>query len=364
MKKIGILTFHRSVNYGAVLQCYALQETIKRLGGNPEVIDYVDKEEVAKHKVFSFVHRKGIAPKLKTLVINLSNLPTAPARNRAFKLFLEKFIKLSAPAEVLSRSTAGGYDKIVVGSDQVWNFKITRGNEDYLLGWAPQDKRYSYAASFGPYIPDEREHKVYRRNISDFSGVSVREEDARGVLTDIGVERSDAVVSLDPTLLLSAEEWRKLGSAGTSGKTGYILVYCQRNIKVATETARRLAQETGLEVVNISLYAFGGYGKNVSKFGPEGFIDSFDKAKYVITDSFHGTVFSIIMKKLFIVNVTAKNGDKNTRSLNLLNKLDLNDRVLEGDVLKIKQDINWDQVGKKLDALREDSLDYLRGVVG
>lgn len=349
MKKIATVTFHMAWNYGAILQTYALQKVIEDLGYESEVWDY-DCRKISVN--YQPVRRESLFLFLRSLI---SYIPLAK-KDKNFRHFVKKYIRLSAPVTKENQeSLAAQYDAFVVGSDQVWNYRITGGDPAYFLSFAPARKRLSYAASLGLHgYPDEWK-ALYRDNLKDFARLSVREQVGADVLKDL-IQR-DATVDIDPVFLLSASKWKDI-MAQPPKKKKYVFIYMPGTH--CMELARKLAEKENLEIVN---FAYGislrhpeqNKGMNLSG-GPDEFLTSLYHAEYIVTGSFHATVFSLIFHKKFLVEPPPTDGG---RIPGILGKVGLLDHLYTGEAKEITA-VDWQRVDQELDKMRARSLKHLK----
>jgi len=361
--KVGTLTYHRAVNYGAVLQTYALQKVLDKLGVENEVIDY-------RADFIEWIYKPLCMRKVNNIKDFLKVVEGAPIKSKKRKQFfdfIEKNIRVSK--EKYTKDTISNandsYDLFITGSDQVFNFKCSNNDKNYFLDFVTNNgKKNSYAASFGfDKIPDEHVSE-YKRLLSAFNNISVREEQGVKIVKD-AVDK-DAIEVLDPTLLLSGDEWKGIIKKEKIQDSGYILIYAMKPSDKLIHFADKLSKMTGLEIIFIkdALTREGHnvlkenikYAKNVE---PGKFVELFSKAEYVITNSFHGTAFSINFNKKFFTELLAPETKVNSRLENILDMLDLRDRqILSLDDVKLDE-IDYERVNKVLEERKNLSIDYL-----
>jgi hypothetical protein len=364
MKKIGVLTFHRSLNYGAVFQTYALNKILNNKGYIAEVIDYYS------HDVYSFDYKgifefeeneKNYLKPLK-IVKRLIMLPKTTKKASRFKKFVNNNIKLSTRVnnkkelKLLSEQ----YDCLITGSDQVWNAKITKEDSNvYNLSYFDNKNKISYSASIGEDNPGKDVIKKLKEEIKDYSFISVREESLKKHLNI-----SKAEVVLDPTLLLKKEDWLAIAKEKPI-KEKYIFVYMLEVNKSIINTVNFLSNKLNMGVVTIgSDYKFERELLNDSKVSPEEFLSLMNNAAYVVTNSFHGVCLSIVLNKQF---GTILHKTRGSRQRDLLKKLFLDDRIID-DYKKsyaiINNKINYKNVESCLQKERERSLEFLLRSLG
>lgn len=313
--RIGILTFHRAHNYGAMLQAYALKKICDKFGADTSVIDYAPKYIDNQYDYFKFTGDS------RKILLRIYNIRGNFAKQKLFEEFKENFMNLE-PFETKEK-----FDIILYGSDQIWNPNIKKGFDKVYFGYheIPVTRNVSYAASIGKSHFNTDELKQFTAISRRLDDISVREETARKVLQPV-VNKSIEVV-LDPTLLLSANEWSDI-SVEPKVRQPYILVYQVTMLPQTMKIAKNLSKRLNLPIVEITYNKTKLYysHKVLNNVGPRDFIGLFKNASYIITSSFHGTVFSIIFRKSFYTVVHDAHG---SRMRDLLDKIGLGDRIVE-----------------------------------
>lgn len=368
MKKVGIITLHRVVNYGSVLQTYALQTKLKELGYESEVIDYYP-ERLHKLGMLKRIKDKGDIFKKNIFVRNMARAVIFPSyiiRFNMFTKFLKKYIKMTSKTYYTEKdfmSDDFDYDIFCTGSDQVWNSGWNEKIETpYFLKFAPDDKpKIAYAASFGKKKLDANEVAETRELLDRYDSISLREQSGVDIVESLGISGSVCVV--DPTLLLNGDEWRKLSSKKYKGEK-YILVYnLNRNKKIDTY-AKNLANKTGLKikVLSYQLHEVFKSGQVICNPKVEDFLSLIDNAQFVITDSFHATAFSINFNTQFVIVFPEK---FSTRLQSLLNLNHLENRVAkdENDLKIVEDFIDFDFVNATMQKEREKSYNWLKNAL-
>ncbi len=366
--RIGTITFHGVNNYGAVLQAYALQKVLRDQGYENEIIDY-HRDNLAdllcwlKTKTKAFFSGKPdrqlyTFPELCNMVLwgegNTKDIA------EPFRKFREKLV-LSEP---VGPKTVGKYnsryDLFLSGSDQVWNCGRVNLEPSYLLDFVDDPaKKGSYAASFGIREIPEKYRATYQRLLQDYRFLSVREEQGANIIQDL-VHRQAQVV-LDPTMLLTADQWAQISKS--PAERGYILLYQLEYSQTLMDFARQLEKTLGLPLKFIKKPRKGAKAQELCPHtSPEEWIGLFAHADYVVTNSFHGTVFSILFHKKFFAEIAKERirGAMASRLENLLSLCGLTDRLLDGHSLeKALLPMDYAPVDKILQEKREDSLHYL-----
>ncbi len=311
MRKVGIYTFINSENYGALLQACALSQICMRYGYRAEFINVAD----ANSKGFSYLKNR--------LWYNIRFLFGYSRRKKRTQSFKDEFIfQAQVPVQFST------YTKFIVGSDQVWNPYIIGCNSEFLLGHIGDDsKKVAYAASFGiNNIPSDYVEE-FKTKLSRFSAISVRESDGIGILKSIDIEKG--CQTLDPTLLLSCKEWAELLKLKTYTYK-YILCYLMPgnpSNPFIVKIGRKLAEKNKMKLVIVGDREYLKLLSNSYKttLGPREFVEYISNAAFVLTNSFHGTCFSVNFNKsfrAFVWNEYVKD-NRNSRILSLLTMLKL-----------------------------------------
>lgn len=334
MKKVGVVNFHFADNFGAVLQCYALQEILQNISKyRIEIIDYrpinIEKDYAILPNPFAD-KRINTITSLKILINNLrpTKLIKKIKKKSLFNSFRKQYLNLSDYKfnEITKSSIIeNSYDYYITGSDQVWNPSILGKIDDiYFLTFNNnRAKKISYAASTGSAIIENEYLNSFISAIEDFQSISIREESSAEFLSKFTEKPIN--VTLDPTLLLKKEDWNRVSTNGKLAKK-YILVYDLQLTETMKEIVNFISEKLNLNVV--SYQGSSNYRKGNKSFqfeGPREFLNLYKNAEFVITSSFHGTVFSIIFEKKFITVPHTKVGD---RMVDLLKKLGLNERII------------------------------------
>lgn len=370
-KKAGIITFHYAHHYGAQLQAYALMRAVEKLGTPCEIIHYVRPDTLEGNRLF----KRGLSP-----YAQLSNLHTLlhykafKRRYDRFQAFAHQRMHLSerfyARAQELFENPPC-YTAYLTGSDQVWNpliYKEKTYDPAFFLGFANKGRRIAYAPSFGiAEIPEHLKAPLVKY-LEGMDDLSVRERQGEAIIQALTGRK--ALTVLDPTLLLTGEEW---GEAAVSPKRDkpYMLCYFVSDSTPFEPYIKAISQKLGLDVVYLAGARKGipGYAKIVYDAGPCEFLGEFKDAAFVCTNSFHGTVFSVNNKKDFI-SFAAGSEKKtvNSRLYSILELLDIKERLVVVDKAKSPSAIehpaldriDYDKVSALLEKEREKSLTYLK----
>jgi len=332
--KVGIITINGNYNFGNRLQNYALQHILLKNGYKPNTIWITNKKVL-----------------IKTILISFITLFYKKTRVLKFYSFTRKYIK---PMYYLNHKKIK-YDKIVVGSDQVWNPNFNFFADEYFANFSPYEKNISYAASFGVDEIPLKMKETFKKGLSNFSYISVREQKGKEIITKLGIDKKVKVV-LDPTLLLSESEWENVVKP-VKIKKKYIFLYFLGTI---TEIVRKeivaISLKYDFEIINVL-----DRDSKYYNIGPAEFLYLIKNSNLVLTDSFHATVFSIIFKKPFFA-IERKDNEKkmNSRIVQLVNDFNLQDRYVNkidnaNDIFYV----NYSYFEKNILKYRNDSIQYL-----
>ena len=358
MKKIGILTFHNTCNYGAFLQTKALSEFInEQCEREVYIVDYKNKSIINDYSVRNvFNFNQG----LKTIILKLMRLPDILKRNSIFNMYQKDTFKLVKVNDISEYKIS----KVVVGSDQVWNLELTGGDLNYFLPFVEPECRISYAASVG-HVGDNIDKKIFEEKLSLFDSISVREKELADMINSLNINKK-AVICMDPVFLKSKLAWKEyIADTDININFPYILVFIMGVSKQADYIVRRaleVGKKNNSQVILIGDQERWYKYRQVKHFGvatPREFIKLIDSAKCVFTNSFHATAFSIILNSSFYTEMNISN---NGRIESLLNLAGLESRKMYDGKLNslYTTKINWDIVTKKLQPEIEKSKKFLQ----
>lgn len=362
MSKIGILTFHRAHNYGAVLQAFASQECLKELGHDVYFIDYENKKLMDIYKTFNFRRIISRNPILffKRLKKEIETYPVKRKRSKAFDEFIERNLLISSHID--EEYINSYYDYVYIGSDQVWNFHLTRGFDKYYWGQIKHSNSnlriISYAASMEVLTLSEADKKEISQNLKNIDSISVREDSLKENLESL-TNRNISVVA-DPTLLLGREFWSKFATKPKVDKP-YLLLYQVRSNSKNELMAKNIAKKLGLEVVFLSARIDAQNSTICKAASPSDYLGLFKNASFILCSSFHGTVFSAVFQVPFYSILM--NDGKDSRSLSLLNFLNLKHRAISDENQFVEEPIDWKQVEGRLDEIKKSSLNFINSVI-
>lgn len=353
MKRVGIITIHTDLNYGAFLQAFALSYFLKLEKYEVKIIDY--KKVPNSPRIYKFP---------KNIAYKLYNIPRSQRYYNFIKPMLSQ-IRYNSSEDIMNNFQER-YDVLISGSDQIWNPMcggLNKLNPVYYLAFASNDKykKISYASSLGSYVYLENEIPYIQKWLNEYSHLSTREITGADQLK--GILKRDVKVVLDPTLLLDKNRWSTI-SHFVNIKDKYVLVYYIDEIDEVTSYARNIANKNGWKVALMT----NTYNRhpnvdiNIPHCGPAEFLWLFEHAEYIVTNSFHGTAFAINFQKDF-VSVIKRNSPQ--RAQTLLANVGLSERLLTNidDLDKLSVHIDYAEPMKKLEDLKRDSINYLLNAI-
>ena len=340
--KIGILTFHEASNYGALLQSYALQQALIKLGAEPQFVNIQRKTQ-------------SQAPVASPFAKRIQDMKEK--RDALFAQFQDKYLKQSQLFG-MQDDIDGAFDAFIAGSDQVWNLSIPEVDARYFLPFAKPEKRFSYAASFGSSSVPESSREWISKQLSLFNEITVREENGKALVKDL--TGKDAKVCVDPTFLLDRDEWQAIADADKEDSAQpYLLLFLLQYDPAFVQMAQQAAKEKNLalKVVTAGFMPQLGFDAWIST-SVNRWVSLISNAEHVYSDSFHAMAFSLMFGRK--LNRKPLGGDlakRNGRTEELLALMGL-----ETDPSKTIQ-ADPDLVKEKLSQRRASSFDYLKGIV-
>ncbi|MCH8540771.1 MAG: polysaccharide pyruvyl transferase family protein [Opitutales bacterium] len=371
--KIGILTFHAVPNFGAALQALALQSFLQSEGHEPFIIDY-RPAYLTTGGPFRFPKSKEDlrANLIKAYQkVNTLRVYTNSAKKQQLHLFSEfhqshlNLSKTSYRTIDELRKNPPKADAYICGSDQIWNPPVQHGVDPAcFLDFGPNTvPKFSYSASFGSATIDQRFLPDIETLVKNLDAVSVREQSGTAILDQISTQPVEVVP--DPTFLC---DWDKIQKPRVSSDSETVFSYFLRSGEGVYDFQKNLSDQSGLTVlepVNL-LQRWKSYSKK-TPIAPLGFLAEMKKARWVITNSFHGTVFAILLRKPFLTaTLPGKRGKLNERMTHLLSTLGLLDRQISiteptSSVLNLlEREIDWPEIEKRQKSLSEEGKSYLR----
>ncbi|MCI5656057.1 MAG: polysaccharide pyruvyl transferase family protein [Ruminococcus sp.] len=369
--KIGIMTFQGAKNCGAVLQSYALSTVLENMGHSADLVNFISDGEYER-TVKSGGLKKGKAYWARKIYYIFFQ-KDIKKRNKLFEEFQDEYLKLNPKKERIREKELSEYTKIyqclVCGSDQIWSRdpKLYDRSEAYYINFPFDGRKVSYAASFGDNINySEAEVNKIISYIRKFDAVSVREKEAADFLQDNEIS---STICVDPTMFLKKEDWLKI-AIKPQIKEKYILYFSVNSRSYSINVAKKLSKQTGIKVIELNPHPKSwnsGFQKMYGN-GPREFLGFILNAEYIVTNSYHGTVFSILFNKPFVAAFDEKDGNIviESRKETLLKNVGLDSlMVTENAIIDIDaiNSINWNKVNIRIDDLRSDSLNYLKDAI-
>lgn len=363
--KIGILTFHHSLNCGAALQAWALQTYLRQQGLNAEIVNYGKigwpskyylRTDSLRHFVGSFYN--GFNTFRRSFLIE-------SYRRHLYRRFLKDVMRIGRAVDK-GGINALGYTHLIAGSDQVWHPIINEGDETYFLANVPEGvKRISYAPSFGVDEFDANLESQMSGWLKKFNAISVREPEGAAIVKRLSGR--DAEVVCDPTLLLGREAYEAIERKPRFGlPEKYIAVYTICGHPWAEAEAIKLGDKLGLPVVHLpggqlARWYLPGEVKRVTALGPSEWLWFIHHAEYVVTNSFHGTVFSLLFHRPFWVALNNKASDVRMRTLLSAMRLSERSSTVPSDCGITMPDVQWSLVDNHVICLSESGKKFLKG---
>lgn len=367
-KRIAILTITPTIGFGGILQAYALKSILEQITGSEvHVINYTHKLNWRFNLRFFINSFKEL---LNGRYAKLTYRKDLSYRQQNVKSFISLNLNLTkelVTPEALHAFINNHYDVLVIGSDQVWRPKYVLGIENYFAeGIDKKIRVISYAASFGvdEWEYDEKETDICGKLLSRFEYISVRESSGVGLINKRFKPKLPVYSDLDPTLLLPKSFYEK----HVHGKkyNQYIFTYILDENPKISAFATKFAEDWGKPMYRFNTNAENSEKSLSERIAPpvEDWLSGIYHADFVITDSFHGMVFSIIFNKDFVVFSNKGRGE--CRFTSLLSALDLQDCIVSNLPHNLAEfadkRIDWTQVNKKLQILRINSLDRLKSL--
>ena len=366
--KIGILTYHRAENYGAMLQAYALRTYLQGLGHDVSFVDYWPSYHVDYFKVFSCNRFKQSGWKRKIIYLQEASLWFYPKmiRSKRLQRFIHESLGVTGkPHYNENTKKTEHYDVVVYGSDQIWRKQNMEGVEfdDWYFGAENivADKKIVYAGSMGTVKTTAIEDKYVCRMMKNFQKISVREADLQSYLKNLQIT---STLVIDPVFLLNKEQWQKVVAPRNDSEGKYILFYNLLNSPESVQFAEKLSKETGLPIKELNKkMSFKHLGKRyISGASVEEFLRLIKDAEYVVSNSFHGVAFSLIFRKQFFA---VGFGERGNRVKTLLEHAGIPERFVNNSKISpmLLRPIDYHLVNVKLEAAVNDSKTYLTSMI-
>ena len=364
MKKIGIMTFHASHNYGSVLQAYALSKELIDMGYDAQIINLRNKAQRDAYKVFK---TKGAGfKKFFHTAFAVMNLPKAYNRARNFERFINKVLPITAECFSSGKEleNATNYDIYVCGSDQIWNPCCQDFESSYYLDFVKNGaKRVAYAPSLGRAEFSNEHKELIKELLNNIDFISCRESDGTKLLSELTEKPVTQVC--DPVILLGKEKWEAFAKP-VKYKKPYILTYFLENNHGDKKFLKELQSKTGYRVIclNEDIKDLGKGYKHKIDATPEEFVGLFKNAALVYTNSFHGTAFATMFNRPLVTIIGKENESNNndSRKINYLNSIGLSHRLVTDKLPKIDEILSTEDykiANEKIEEIRASSNNYL-----
>ncbi len=357
LMKVAVITRHAITNYGSLLQSIATQSLLEQLGHSCEIIDYIRADEEPRNIDRTVSYSKYSTSSAKRAVYVFIKRPETIREARRFRE-MRRVLHLTRRYSSLAELSAAPpeADVYMTGSDQVWG-PVADGSLDeaYCLSFVTGKRKVAFSASIGMLGFAMENVLFFKEHLADYSAIAVREESAVDFLVENGIR---AQVVLDPTLLLSGEEWAKMAS--TQQRENYLLIYQLHNNPKLYNYAREIARNLGLRVLRVSptLHHVLKGGKFIYMPQPADFLSLFKNATFLMTDSFHGTAFALNFKIPFL-EVLPTNGTS-SRIVDILKMTGLSERIVGEDGIRNKvYEMDFSHASSVLQAKREESFRLL-----
>lgn len=360
MNKVSLITIHNEFNFGSVLQTIATTSLIKKMGCKVVVVNYIRNRSTWKYLFLKS------ALSLKKIIELVVRIPIIAINKRKFSEYLLRYVDVSSPiyaSDDFSKLCPVA-DIYLTGSDQVWNSVHNEGIDKrfYFDDLPEKATRVAYASSIGREALDPKEYIEVRRMLGKYKAISVREESAKKIIESMGFK---VMHVLDPTFMLTREDW-KVYMSDRIVKEPYLLVYIPYNVhdkKVIYKTVRRISERNRLKIVAFAWHQLLPElmaDKTIYFPNPGDFLSLMYYADFVVTNSFHGTAFSINLNKNFFVYLPTSFG---TRIISILELCKLESRLLEENEIasdnKIDIVIDYNYVNNILNEERANSYEFL-----
>lgn len=368
----GILTFHCSDNFGAMLQAYALKTHLNRCGMKTELVHYCPAYMTGRHWLYP--KRAHFTVNRYTLTVcarNLLRLPTFLRKRGNMRRFRKKRLtKGQFPLYFYIQLHNLKYEYLILGSDQIWNPSITLGLKKAYFGSfrSSQTKKVvAYAASIGSARLDKAYDRPLQALLASVDSISLREPGSVPYFERLTGRKIRSVS--DPVFFIEKDDWEKLercpADRAAKQDAEYVLYYETHSNRAMLEYARRLARERQLELIVLENSIHINARDYTAEYtaGPEELLWYIHRARYVVTNSFHAAAMSVIYRKSFAVCLLEKVGQ---RLSDMLEQLELSGRILRGTgetefrSSVVTEEIDWDKTKKLLDGMVAASAQYLR----
>lgn len=367
--KTKTITTHAAINYGAFFQAFALQQALNNMGIENEILNVQSMRQKRDYALFRKVNSVGALVRNGITLFHYSGLKE---RKEKFEKARTKNMTLTneyvSLADYFKENPFDG-SVFIAGSDQIWNTQTSDYMTDYMLPGVPNKITYSVSGGTKIHLSDLQ---PFLEEIKGFKHISVRETDLKQILEDLGIK--DVLVTLDPTLLISRDYYQNLISSVPFIQGKYIFLYSVKCDPDVLKAAKRISKRLHMPVYTL----FNTYRSEKNRFyglktiynaGPEDFLNIIQNAELVLSDSFHGNVFSVILeKKFYYISPVDEKGNmlRDDRIDDFLTKACLIQRkvsVNEDLRIELQHEINFQETKVSLERLQTSSLEYLKNAI-
>lgn len=365
--KICTITCHDVYNHGASLQAYGLMKYLMNCGHIVEIIDYKPDYLSNHYNLLSIDNprwEKNIVTKIIYLTLKVPVKLPGLKRKKAFNKFTSKYLKITNTRYTSNEELKGNLpsaDAFLCGSDQIWNSLHSNGKDPaFYLDFVPNEKiKASYAASFATDTISDEYKPMVKEKVERLDGVGVREKSGVEILKSMDINKAVNVV--DPVFLLDKEEWNKICTKEFNEK--YLLIYDFDSSQLIKKIAKEISKEKGYKIYSLNPGKLNYADKHFKFDGPESFVSLVKNAQFVISNSFHAAVFSIIYEKEFII--VNRTEAINTRMRDLLDDLKLHERLVNENykLPQLIKKVNYKESKQILNVKVNFSKKYLKDVL-
>lgn len=355
------MTYYGARNYGASLQAYALQEVLKTKY-NVSVINYkssvINKDYFAKKTLVEWLKYLSKRILFKKYMREVKN------KDRLFEIFNTEFI---IPTKIYTEETVGElnetFDIVISGSDQIWNDRIFKDDWNYLLPFMNDEKKYSYAASFGGNQVLSQNTDRFRLYLQSYKSLLIREQSGYNIINELGINRKDVKVVADPVFLLSSDEWKNKLKLSCSNEKDYIAVLIIAKETYALQFAEKLAMILNVKVRYINIFDYRKIANpsfdSVISAGPIEFLNIILNARCVVTTSFHALAFALIFNVPFYYELNHNKHNNNDRIIQLSNVFALSNYEIKNADAAGLGEFDWETINIRMTDYRNNSLNIL-----
>lgn len=380
--KVGVVTWFSYENYGTKLQAIALQEYLKKIGAEPILLNFTPPEEVQNKKKKTWTKKCEELTSIKDLLIKIHNKCYRYAENigrskykreiderkNKFKEIISSMCVLSEEIDTVEKyiNICNQMDCLIFGSDQIWNPNWF--HPFYYADFnAIRTKKIAYAASIGVSEISEERKNSYRKSLASFHSIGIREKTGQQIIREVCTQNVEQVV--DPTLLHTRDEWDtllRIKQEEADSSEDYICVYFLGENLKHWKTVYSIAKRENLKVKIIPNVgsSYLRKGQVLANASVQDFVKTIRNAKYIFTDSFHATVFSVLYNCNFYTFERFSSGNElsqNSRIFDFLSSLNLEKRILGYNTFEIREvsKIDYEVINEKLHELIQKSKDFL-----